>query len=462
MRKIQRSELLRNAMSVVHRITDAGYEAYIVGGAVRDLIMENEPHDADIATNMPMDELAKLWNLYDIGRSKDFGIVAIVQGNHVFEVAQYRQDSNYQNGRRPESVESVGSFKEDAARRDFTVNVMGIDADGNVIDYFHGRDHIKNRVLCAVGNPYDRFNEDYLRIMRLARFAAKLDFIIDTETKKAAVELANRVKLLSPERILHEFTMAASYGGPQFAKYVKELDNLSVLEHILPEVSDMKGYRHNPDQHPEGGVWEHTLACLHVSDSNDPIVLFAILLHDMGKPPMMKIKPNGRVSYYKHADKGAEMLDTIADRLRMPNSMRNSLRWAIANHMRFHVVDEMKASKVHALVIHPDWKLLTAVAIADETAQKRTTPNDLLRKIQVAEQLKDRWEKRQAETASSKLVNGNHVMELTGLSPGPKVGKIIKETTEWMLDNNITDQNAIDHYIRVLAIHCNVYGSSNN
>jgi tRNA nucleotidyltransferase (CCA-adding enzyme) len=182
---IRRNKELQAAVSVLQRINKAKYKAYIVGGSVRDIILGNlKPHDVDIATNMPMEELGKMYKTYNIGKSKDFGIVVVKQGGFDFEVAQFRQDGTYLDGRRPESVQITSKFKDDVERRDLTINAMGINAKGEIIDYFDGKRDIKNRVLKTVGDPYKRFGEDYLRMMRVARFAAKLDFDVDKDTER--------------------------------------------------------------------------------------------------------------------------------------------------------------------------------------------------------------------------------------------------------------------------------------
>ena len=170
---VRRNKMLASAVTVLKKITKSKYKAYIVGGAVRDIVLGNKPKDVDIATNMPIDELAKLWKLADIGKSKDFGIVIIKEGGQMFEVAQFREDGKYIDGRRPESVKVTGSFEKDVARRDFTINAMGIDIKGNIIDYFDGRKDIKDKILRTVGDPMKRFSEDKLRIMRAARFSAE-------------------------------------------------------------------------------------------------------------------------------------------------------------------------------------------------------------------------------------------------------------------------------------------------
>ena len=230
---VKKNRMLGSAVNVLKKITKKGYKAYIVGGAVRDITLGNQPKDVDIATNMPIEELGKIWKLTDIGKSKDFGIVIIKEGGHIYEVAQFRMDGKYVDGRRPESVQITGSFKEDVARRDFTINAMGIDIRGNIIDYFDGRKDIKDKVLKTVGDPEKRFAEDKLRILRAARFSAKHGLDIDPATQKAAKKMGQDITKLPMERIKDELFKAAKMEGSRFAVYLQILDKFKVLKIIL-------------------------------------------------------------------------------------------------------------------------------------------------------------------------------------------------------------------------------------
>jgi len=222
---------LTAAVGVLDKINKSGYKAYIVGGTVRDIILGNlKPHDIDIATNAPMDELGRMFKTFDIGKSRDFGIVVVRYGSFSFEVAQFRQDGKYKDGRRPEAVTISGSFEQDAARRDFTINAMGINASGEIIDYFDGRKDIQNKVLKTVGDPRERFGEDYLRMLRAPRFASKLGLEIEKGTEKAIQKLSTNIKELAPERIYDELVKAASQSGDKFADYIVQLDKLKLLK----------------------------------------------------------------------------------------------------------------------------------------------------------------------------------------------------------------------------------------
>jgi tRNA nucleotidyltransferase/poly(A) polymerase len=439
------------AVEILKRINSKGYKAFIVGGAVRDIVMGKKPKDIDIATNMPIDEIEKIWKSTDIGKSKDFGIVLARHKGHSFEIAQFRQDGKYVDGRRPEDVTIAGSFQQDAERRDFTINAMGVDKDGNIIDYFDGTRDIKDKVLRTVGNPKDRFGEDYLRMMRAARFSSRLGFDIDPATKTAAKELSGNVKKLAAERIKDEIFKAAGETGDKFAKFIAELDDMGILDIILPEVTKLKGFEHDPEHHPEGDVWQHTLAALKYNKVADPLVNLSILLHDVGKGLTFDLKPDGTPSYFGHAEEGVKLVDDIADRLRMSAKEKETLLYTVGNHMKFHLIHKIKPSKIARLVSDDNWDVLVAVARADEFSrgEKFMSDQDFEDIVNTAIEVKNKWGSK-GVTKLMKIVDGNRVMELTGLKPGKEVGKVIAKVTEWVIDNNITDQEDIDRYIKSL------------
>jgi tRNA nucleotidyltransferase (CCA-adding enzyme) len=452
---LNRNKELKAGVSILDKINKAKYRAYIVGGSVRDIILGNlKPHDIDIATNMPMDELGKIFKTYDIGKSKSFGIVTVKYGGFDFEIAQFRTDGTYLDGRRPESVQITAKFSDDANRRDFTINAMGINSKGEIIDFFDGKRDIKDRILKTVGDPYKRFGEDYLRMMRLARFASKLDFEVDKKTAKAAQKLSHNITGLAPERIKDELIKSASQSGDKFAEYIMQLDKLKLLKYILPEIVNLKWYRENLQHHPEtrghgGTVFSHVMQALKKSDSKDPIKNLAILLHDIGKGVTLTQK-DGLPKYLGHAKKSVELVNTIADRLKMSNSEKEALVFAVGNHMKFHKILDMKPSKIAKLVNDDNWDVLVAVAKADELVRGFEDKADFHEVVDKAIKVKEKFGMKQVNK-QVKLVDGKDVMRLTGLKQGPQVGKIIKKTTEWIMDNDIEDNDKIEKYIKQLA-----------
>jgi tRNA nucleotidyltransferase/poly(A) polymerase len=457
---VKRSRDLFNAVNILNKINKAGYKAYIVGGSVRDIVLGNEKfHDVDIATNMPMDKLQKMYRTHDIGKSKDFGIVVVKEGGSSYEVAQFRQDGKYLNGRKPESVQITGSFEDDAQRRDFTINAMGINAKGEIIDYFDGKRDIKNKVLRTVGDPYKRFGEDHLRMMRLARFKSKLDFEIDPETKKAARKLSPNILNLSPERVKEELLKSAAQSGDKFADYIQTLDDLRILRYILPEVMNLKWYRENLQFHPEtrghgGTVFSHVMAALKNSNTKDPIKNLAILLHDVGKGvTFAPHKSGGFPTYYRHAEKSVKLVNAIADRLKMSNKEKDALMFGVGNHMKFHKILDMRPSKIAKLVNDENWDVLVAVGRADEFSRGDVFRHagEFEKIVDKAVKIKNKYGNIGEVKKRIKLVDGNHVMALTGMKPSPKLGEVIRQTANWIMDNDITDKDQIDDYIRRIA-----------
>ena len=456
MQYVNKNSELAAGVKLLQKINKSGYKAYIVGGPVRDITLGNQPNDIDIATNMPMDLLEKMFKTYDIGKSKDFGIVVVKEGGFSFEVAQFRNDGKYIDGRRPETVKITGSFEDDAGRRDFTVNAMGINAKGEIIDFFDGKKDIVNKVLRTVGDPLKRFGEDYLRMMRLARFSSKLGFEIDSETKKAAKKLSPNILSLAPERIKDELMKSAAQSGEKFAEYIQILGDLKILRLILPEVMNLKWFRENLQHHPEtrgegGTVFSHVMAALKQSKTADPIKNLAILLHDVGKGATLSHE-KGLPRYLRHARKSVDLVNAIADRLKMSNKERDALIFAVGNHMKFHKILDMKPSKIAKLANDDNWDVLVAVGQADEFARGEAFMHagEFEKIIDKAVEIKNKYGTKEV-TKRMKLVDGNHVMTITGLKPGPKVGEIIKNTTEWIMDNDVKDQDIIDDYIRRMA-----------
>jgi len=452
---VKRIPMLKAAVSVLERINKKKFKAYIVGGTVRDLVLGTDPHDIDIATNMPIDEINKLFKTYELGRSTDYGIVIIKEKGFDFEIAQFRSDGVYIDGRRPETVEIKGSFKDDAERRDFTINAMGIDKDGNIIDYFNGQKDIKNKLLRTVGDPNDRFGEDKLRIMRAARFAAKFGMEIDKDTKKAAIKVSKEITKLSVERIRDELFKSASMGSDKFAKYLRILDDFKVLQVILPEIAALKYKPHTKQHHPESdNVFGHVLRALEVSKTKKPIEQLAILLHDVGKLITQGVgKSSSHHTYYGHAERGIKLVDDISRRLKLANKDREALLFAVGNHMRFHNILGMKPSKVAKMVNDDNWDVLKIVAYADRAVRSRndgTIDKDYQDIIKRAIEIKDKYGIQKLDKIS-KMASGERIMKLTGLKPGKEVGVIKKNVMNWIIDNNVNDQEAIDNYIKDLT-----------
>jgi len=443
--------MLKKGVEIITRLEKEGgpkARAYIVGGAVRDIVTgEKEPDDIDIATNVPIDRIEQIFGKsHDIGKNKEFGIVIVTVDGEDFEVANFRSDGTYSDGRRPDSVKIEMDFKTDAGRRDFTINAMGVDKDGNIIDYFDGQKDIKNKLIKTVGDPEQRFGEDYIRMLRAVRFGSRLGFKISDETMAAIQKMAKNIspkeagqtKGVAGERIYKELGKMAAQEGPKFAEAIETLDKSGMLQYILPEIAKMKEFKHNGEHHPEGGVWEHTLAALRSSNVKDPLVNLGILLHDVGKPATHTLDAEGKHRYFGHAQAAEDLIETIAARFHLDNDMKRKLQFAAINHMKIHELLKMSNSKIAELMDNDGFEVLMKVSEADAKARGRMFDQKEWDQItnKIAE-LSERFKDRKAIEAIKKVVNGGWVMQLRGIKGGPEVGRIINTTVEWILNNNI-------------------------
>jgi len=447
---VDRADILKDALAVLDKIIDAGHEAYIVGGAVRDLLINKKIGDIDITTNCPMPILDQLFNTYEIGQSKKFGIVVVIEQGNSYEIAQFRQDLEYKDGRKPSSVKIVNSLKEDVIRRDFTINALALTKRGRLIDYVDGISDLRAGVIKAVGNPYDRFSDDKLRMLRAARFAAALNFTIEKNTRKAIRRLFRSINDVSKDRIRLELVKAAKGSGAQFAKFILLLDDLKLLAQILPEVSTLKYYTHSLIHHPEGRtVFKHVIKCLEISDA-DYLSKLSILFHDVGKSVTLQ-EIEGRMKYYNHARAGADLTKEICKRLKFSLHATETMVFAVANHMKWNHILEMKPSKIARLVSSPYFNVLVEVARADEFSRGETFKHrgKFKEELAKAKGIKERWEARIINNRL-KLVDGNKIMKLTGLKPGPELGQLKNRIEELIIDNNLNpnDEDIINTLIK--------------
>ncbi|MFC1523715.1 CCA tRNA nucleotidyltransferase [Thermodesulfobacteriota bacterium] len=440
------SEKLHAAQQVLLSIEKAGGQALIVGGAVRDQVMGMDCGDIDIATNLSLDSLGRLFPLYDVGKNKDFNIRVIRHNDLSFEVACFRGET-----RHDAAGKSVGSatttFEEDAARRDFTMNAMAMDARGEIIDPFCGRADIEAKLVRCVGDPKDRMAEDPLRTLRAIRFAAKFGFAVEPETALAVREIAPRLSGVAVERITEELNKMAKQPGPLFANAIQLMADFDLLKHVLPEIEALRCLAHDPKHHPEGGVFEHTLAALRSNSLANPVVNVAILLHDVGKAETLGEK-EGCPTYYGHDQAGVAIIKALGGRLRWSKDFTEAIAFAAEHHMLAMRLDELRPSKRLRLVATQHWPVL-----------KQVTRSDLASRgdgIDVIE-LENKFTKAEVILASQPLhpvITGKRVMELTGLPEGPEIGKIIREVTDWAMDSSIKNRTAIESRVKT---HGNIF-----
>jgi len=324
---------------------------------------------------------------------------------------------------------------------------MAIDSKGNIIDYFDGQRDIKNKIIRAVGNPHDRFEEDRLRMLRAIRFSSRLGFDIEKETAAAIKFNKEKIKSLSPERIRDELVKMASSSGDKFADAILKMDELGILEIILPEVVKMKDFEQNIDHHPEGNVFDHVIAALKANKIADPLLNLSILLHDIGKITTYKFDKEKGHTFYGHAEAGKELIDIIAKRLRLSNKEKEALIFVAVNHMKLHKATEMKPSKLIKIITDENWELLKAATYCDKAARGKLFDKKRWDEIlSYIDDIKNKWGNSVTNNAI-KLIDGNKVMKLTGLKPGKKVGYIIKHVTKKILDYGITNEKDIEKEI---------------
>ncbi len=416
------------AVEILKQIRARGFEAYFAGGCVRDLILGTEPQDYDIATSALPDDIERMFSR-SIPVGKQFGVVIVVMEEHQFEVATFRTDIAYEDGRRPNAVRFV-SPEEDAQRRDFTVNGLFYDpVKSEVIDYVGGRRDIEQKLVRAIGDPAKRFEEDHLRILRAVRFAANLDFEIDPDTWKAVCEHRKQIHKVSQERIRAELVKMLTRTGA--GRGLQLLSDSGLLVEILPEIEAMKGLKQPPRFHPEGDVFQHTKIMMDLLRAPSMVLAFSALLHDVGKTRTFSEK-DGAIHFYNHAPVGAGMAREILTRLKFSGREIDSICRAIENHMRFGDVMEMRLGKLKQLISADSFDDELELHRIDCLASHLSLDNYhfLLRK---------REEFQQEEMKPKPLINGYDLIAL-GLKPGPQMKLILNEAYLLQLESKLTEK----------------------
>jgi len=344
-------EMQRVARTIAHRLREHGYIAYWAGGCVRDLVRGVAPKDTDIATDARPEEVQKIFNrTYAVGAH--FGVIVVLESGMQFEVATFRSDGAYVDGRHPSEVH-FATPEEDAARRDFTMNGMFYDPEAEqVIDFIGGRADLERRLVRAIGDPAQRFAEDRLRMLRVVRFATTLEFEIEPATWEALVRQVESIKEISAERIRDE--LVKIFLSPQRARGWDLLDQSGLMRVILPELEAMKGCEQPPQFHPEGDVFKHTRIMLELlpNECSLPLV-FSVLFHDIGKPPTASVDEDGRIRFNGHDRIGAEMTETIMQRLRFSRAEIDATVEAVRQHMVFKDVPKMRVAKLKRFMARP-------------------------------------------------------------------------------------------------------------
>src|SRR6202166_194254 len=324
------------AEQICATLRDHGHQGYLVGGCVRDLLLGREPSDYDVATDARPERVQELFPR-SLAVGAKFGVILVVEKGAQVEVATFRSDIGYSDGRHPDHVVYADSPQEDVRRRDFTINGLLMDpATLQVLDYVGGRADLRASIVRAIGEPRLRFAEDKLRMMRAVRFAARFAFRIEPETMAAAQSLAAQITQVSPERIREELTKLLTEGAAR--RGFELLDETGLLAVVLPDIAKMKGVEQPPQFHPEGDVWIHTLMLLEKLPPHcSPTLAWGVLLHDVGKPPTFSPAkgPGTRIRFDGHAEVGTRMAENICRALRFSNEETEQIEALVADHMRF-------------------------------------------------------------------------------------------------------------------------------
>ncbi len=338
------------ARRIVEKLRQHGHEAFFAGGWVRDFLRRRPAKDVDSATSAHPDEVQSLFP-HTTAIGAQFGVVQVRMYGRAYEVATFRRDGAYRDGRHPSTVDFAGP-REDALRRDFTVNGMFYDpVAGKIIDFVHGRADVRRLLIKAIGSPEERFEEDKLRLMRAIRFACSLDFRIEHETWLAVRRLAPAILQVSWERIRDELIKILA--GPAPDRGLDLLHECGVLAHILPEVEAMRGIAQPPEFHPEGDVFVHTKLALKQLRRPSAVLALGTLLHDVGKPPTFAEKE--RIRFDGHVELGAQMAEEICKRLRLSNQEIEQVSDLVLHHLRFMHVHEMRDSTLKRLLRKPNF-----------------------------------------------------------------------------------------------------------
>ena len=424
----QPKSLRDQAAEIVRRLQNAGFAAFWVGGCVRDFLLGREPGDYDIATDARPEQLEKLFRrTLPVGRK--FGVMVVVEGEHQFQVATFRAEADYRDGRHPGLV-SFSDAKADALRRDFTINGLFYDPVGKQLhDWVGGETDLRARIIRTIGSPAERFAEDHLRLLRAVRFATQLDFSIDPETFAAVQTAAAKIRDISPERIREE--LVKLFQPPHAARGLVLLHESGLLAQVLPEIAATIGCEQSPDFHPEGAVFDHLVLMLrHLQSHADPLLAWAALLHDVAKPVTASRDPaTGSVHFYGHERIGAEMAAEILERLRFPRKQIDAVVDAVRYHMQFKDAPEMRKSTLRRMLMRDTFPLELELHRLDCVGSHgRLDVYDYL--VEQAKALEQQPEIRPP------LLKGDDLLAL-GMKPGPALGALLAEIREKQLQDEL-------------------------
>jgi len=423
-----------SARAVVSKLTSAGYLSFFAGGFARDLLIGRGGHDIDIATNATPESIQ---TLFPESRSfgKSFGVMQVEQDGLFFDVATFRKDMDYQDGRHPSHV-TFSSPAEDAERRDFTINGMFYDPiQQTIIDYVDGKQDIDRKVIRAIGDPALRFREDYLRIMRAVRFSAVLNFTIENNTWSEIKLGAPTLVDISIERIRDEF-LRALMEAPQPGDALGLFKSAGILDVVFPELSALSGVMQPPEFHPEGDVFTHVQIMLNSMKVRSHQLIWSILLHDIGKPATYAVGTDkqgaSRIQFRGHAELGSEMGMQIMRRFKCSNDDIDAVYAAVRNHMRFIAVPDMKNSTLRKWVGSPTFPLELELHRIDCTSSHG--------KLDHYQQIKDFQQKLLEQPVLPPPIVKGHDLLSMGFAAGPALGRALKSVYDHQLEGDFSNR----------------------
>jgi poly(A) polymerase len=430
------------ANSICETLRRSGFQALLVGGCVRDLLLGREPADYDVTTDATPDQVMALFP-ENVAVGAQFGVVLIPREELKVEVATFRSDIGYSDGRHPDRVAFSKTAEEDVQRRDFTINGLLMRHDtGEVLDYVGGQADLRAKVIRAIGEPDRRFTEDKLRMLRAVRFAARFGFEIEPDTLHAIHRHVEEIRQVSPERLRDELTKMLTEGAARRA--FELLEETGLLQQVLPEIAAMKGVEQPPQFHPEGDVWIHTRLMLEGLPAGvSPTLAWSVLLHDVGKPPTFKSasETGDRIRFDGHVDVGVRMAEQICRRLRFSNADTEQILALVDNHMRFKDVESMRVSTLKRFVRLPHFDEHLALHRLDCLSSHRNLDSyDLVRRF-IAETPKE-------QVRPERLITGDDLQAM-GFRPGPVFSQILGSLEDAQLEGQVnTREDAAQFVLR--------------
>jgi poly(A) polymerase len=424
------------AIFVVQRLRQEGHQAYFAGGCVRDMLLGKAPQDYDIATSAKPEDIQGVFpDTVPVGAQ--FGVILVLVDGQPFEVASFRHDGPYLDGRRPSEVR-YGSLQEDVLRRDFTINGMFYDPiEDRVIDLVEGRKDLERRRVRAIGDAAQRFSEDRLRMLRAVRFAASLQFEIDAATFAAIRRMAAAITTIAWERIGDELTRILTEGGAR--RGFELLDESGLLKIILPEIDALKGTWQSPDYHPEGDVFTHTLLLLDHLEAPSETLAYGCLLHDVAKPFCFR-QEGERVTFYGHTEKGAAMAEEILRRLKRSRAVGERVSYLVRNHLRHVQAPQMRLSTLKRFLREEGIDELLELTRIDALSSN----GDLSYYEYCRQRL---TELEDEEIRPAPLVRGDDLIAM-GLAPGPLFADILRQVEDQQLGGELKSREQALEWVK--------------